>query len=55
MPEPAWAQWSAAGAERPWTVGVEEEVMLLDRDRWGSLTSPTAPARALGQLAVLAG
>jgi carboxylate-amine ligase len=35
MPEPAWAQWSAAGAERPWTVGIEEEVMLLDRDRWG--------------------
>jgi gamma-glutamyl:cysteine ligase YbdK (ATP-grasp superfamily) len=35
MPEPAWAQWSARGAERPWTIGVEEEVLLLDRDRWG--------------------
>jgi carboxylate-amine ligase len=35
MPEPAWAHWSAAGAERPWTIGVEEEVMLLERDRWG--------------------
>jgi carboxylate-amine ligase len=34
MPEPAWAHWSPAGAERPWTLGVEEEVMLLDRDRW---------------------
>jgi glutamate---cysteine ligase / carboxylate-amine ligase len=31
MPElGSWAQWSRAGADRPWTVGVEEEVMLLD-------------------------
>jgi carboxylate-amine ligase len=31
MPELApWARWSGAGADRPWTVGVEEEVMLLD-------------------------
>jgi glutamate---cysteine ligase / carboxylate-amine ligase len=31
MPELApWARWSRAGSERPWTVGVEEEVMLLD-------------------------
>jgi carboxylate-amine ligase len=31
MPELApWAQWSRAGADRPWTVGLEEEVMLLD-------------------------
>jgi glutamate---cysteine ligase / carboxylate-amine ligase len=31
MPELApWARWSRAGADRPWTVGVEEEVMLLD-------------------------
>jgi glutamate---cysteine ligase / carboxylate-amine ligase len=31
MPElGSWAQWSGAGADRPWTVGVEEEVMLLD-------------------------
>jgi carboxylate-amine ligase len=27
---PTWAQWSPAGADRPWTVGVEEEVLLLD-------------------------
>jgi carboxylate-amine ligase len=27
---PAWAHWCAAGAARPWTVGVEEEAMLLD-------------------------
>jgi carboxylate-amine ligase len=26
---PRWAWWNPAGAERPWTVGVEEEVMLL--------------------------
>jgi glutamate---cysteine ligase / carboxylate-amine ligase len=27
---PEWAAWSGAGAAAPWTVGVEEEVMLLD-------------------------
>jgi carboxylate-amine ligase len=27
---PRWAAWNPAAAERPWTVGVEEEVMLLD-------------------------
>jgi len=26
---PRWAAWNPAGAERPWTVGIEEEVMLL--------------------------
>jgi len=31
---PRWAQWSAAGAESPWTVGIEEEVMLLEPDGW---------------------
>ena len=31
---PAWAEWSPAGAEAPWTVGVEEEVMLLDPVTW---------------------
>ena len=30
----AWAAWNRAGAEAPWTVGVEEEVMLLDPDTW---------------------
>jgi carboxylate-amine ligase len=31
MPErPSWARWSEAAADRPWTVGLEEEVMLLD-------------------------
>jgi glutamate---cysteine ligase / carboxylate-amine ligase len=27
---PDWAHWSEAGVDHPWTVGVEEEVMLLD-------------------------
>ena len=31
---PAWARWSSAGAERPWTVGLEEEVVLLDPRDW---------------------
>src|SRR4051812_25281135 len=31
MPElPAWARWSPAAADNPWTVGAEEEVMLVD-------------------------
>src|SRR5688572_6694201 len=29
-----WARWNRAGAEAPWTVGVEEEVMLLDPATW---------------------
>jgi carboxylate-amine ligase len=35
---PNWARWNAAGAGRAWTVGVEEEVMLLDPSTW-QLTS----------------
>jgi carboxylate-amine ligase len=31
---PAWAEWSADGAAQPWTVGIEEEVMLLDPVTW---------------------
>src|SRR3954462_15000126 len=46
MPEvPAWADWNPAAAECPWTVGVEEEIMLLRQPRW-------APANLIG--AVLA-
>jgi carboxylate-amine ligase len=33
-PPPAWAHWNQSAAERPWTVGIEEEVMLLDRATW---------------------
>jgi carboxylate-amine ligase len=29
---PRWAEWNAGAA--PWTVGIEEEVMLLDPERW---------------------
>jgi carboxylate-amine ligase len=38
---PRWAEWNPAAAERPWTVGVEEEVMLLRPLRW-------APANRIG-------
>jgi glutamate---cysteine ligase / carboxylate-amine ligase len=31
---PDWARWNAAAAERPWTVGIEEEAMLLDPRDW---------------------
>src|SRR5215207_8834268 len=31
---PAWACWNTAVADAPWTVGVEEEVMLLDPRDW---------------------
>jgi carboxylate-amine ligase len=31
---PDWARWNPAGAETPWTVGLEEEVMLLDPHHW---------------------
>jgi carboxylate-amine ligase len=31
---PRWAWWNPIGAERPWTVGVEEEVMLLEPRGW---------------------
>ena len=34
-PEPrGWARWSAAASERAWTVGIEEELMLLDPSDW---------------------
>ena len=31
---PAWARWSEAGSSQPWTVGIEEEVILLDDVTW---------------------
>jgi glutamate---cysteine ligase / carboxylate-amine ligase len=31
---PAWAHWNPAAPEPPWTVGVEEEVMLVDPGDW---------------------
>src|SRR5215467_9800322 len=47
MPEPVWARWNPAAAERPWTIGIEEEVILLDPVEW-----TTAP-RILDVLTVL--
>src|SRR4051794_33474978 len=32
--QPEWALWSRSGAEAPWTVGIEEEVMLLEPVTW---------------------
>lgn len=31
---PHWARWNSESAASPWTVGVEEEVMLLDPRDW---------------------
>jgi carboxylate-amine ligase len=31
---PRWAEWNPEGARSPWTVGLEEEVMLLDPRDW---------------------
>jgi glutamate---cysteine ligase / carboxylate-amine ligase len=33
-PLPAWAQWNADPNRPAWTVGLEEEVMLLDPEDW---------------------
>ena len=45
---PDWAEWSSAGAEAPWTVGVEEEVMLLDPDGWGLASRSDEVLEAMG-------
>ena len=31
---PAWARWNDDAAKAPWTVGVEEEVMLVSPETW---------------------
>lgn len=36
---PVWARWTEAAAETPWTVGIEEEVMLLDPRRTWSVAN----------------
>jgi len=33
-----WSDWNPVGGESPWTVGIEEEVMLLEPNAW-NLTS----------------
>jgi carboxylate-amine ligase len=32
--QPAWARWNKDAATSPWTVGVEEEVMLVTPETW---------------------
>jgi glutamate---cysteine ligase / carboxylate-amine ligase len=52
VPAPgSWSQWAPAGGT-PWTIGVEEEVMLLDPSDW-SLASKadTVISRTTGELA----
>ena len=34
MSLPQWAEWNPRAAASPWTVGIEEEVMLLDPVTW---------------------
>jgi carboxylate-amine ligase len=44
MPElPPWAAWSSRALARPWTVGIEEEVLLLQPGTW-------APANRIDEL-----
>jgi carboxylate-amine ligase len=38
MSDAHWADWNTDAAEAPWTVGIEEEVMLLEPNGW-NLTS----------------
>src|SRR5437763_247114 len=68
--QPSWARWSEEAAARPWTVGIEEEVLLADhgpvrlRLRAGqglrprpAVRRPSRPPGArgtVGQLAVVA-
>jgi carboxylate-amine ligase len=44
---PEWASWNPAGAAAPWTVGLEEEVMLLDDE----LRPASRSEEVLGRLA----
>src|SRR5258705_13688571 len=51
---PEWAWWHPIGAERPWTVGIEEEVMLLEPHGWTLVNEidavlNTLPARIPGR------
>jgi hypothetical protein len=39
---PAWAHWNPAAADAPWTVGVEEEVMLVDPGDWSLASASRA-------------
>jgi carboxylate-amine ligase len=39
---PAWARWAAGGSPGAWSVGIEEEVMLLDPRDWNLASSVDA-------------
>ncbi len=45
---PGWADWAPAGAETPGTVGIEEEVMLLDPTGWNLASSVDRVLEAAG-------
>lgn len=44
---PAWAAWRAGAPSMPFTIGVEEEVMLLDPDDWSLSNSASSLLHAL--------
>jgi carboxylate-amine ligase len=55
---PAWADWPAAASETPYTLGVEEEVMMLEPHSWAlahaidsvlPTLSPTLAAKATAE------
>jgi carboxylate-amine ligase len=48
-----WADWNPEAAEAPWTVGIEEEVMLLEPNAW-NLTSRSEEVLAALPEAMLA-
>jgi carboxylate-amine ligase len=45
---PAWAQWAPLGRETPWSVGIEEEVMLLDPAGWNLASEVDSVLAAAG-------
>ena len=47
MLDAGWAQWSCAAAEQPWTVGVEDELVLVDRHTWSPANRAEELAAAL--------
>ncbi len=47
--EPGWAHWDTAAAAEPWTIGIEEEVMLLDPGSWTLTPQIDTVLRALSR------
>jgi carboxylate-amine ligase len=50
--EPDWAHWDAECARSPWTIGIEEEVMLLDPTDWALAAEIDAVLAVLDQTLV---